>query len=66
MKNIRVFILFFLASLLSCNNNDDNRKRLKDIMEKYAFSAIKSEWWHYDLKNYKKYPILDISFEDIL
>ena len=43
-----------------------NRKRLKDIMEKYSFSAIKSEWWHYDLKNYQNYPILDISFEDIL
>ena len=42
-----------------------NRKRLKDIMEKYSFSAIKSEWWHYDLKNYQNYPILDISFDDI-
>jgi zinc D-Ala-D-Ala dipeptidase len=42
-----------------------NRKRLKDIMEKYGFSAIKSEWWHYDLKNYKEYPILNLSFEQI-
>jgi len=42
-----------------------NRRRLKDIMEKYGFSAIKSEWWHYDLKNYQKYPILDISFDEI-
>ena len=31
-----------------------NRRRLKDIMEEYGFSAIKSEWWHYDLKNYQK------------
>ncbi len=42
-----------------------NRSRLKDIMEKYGFSAIKSEWWYYDLKSYQKYPILDISFDDI-
>jgi D-alanyl-D-alanine dipeptidase len=42
-----------------------NRKRLKDIMEKYGFSAIKSEWWHYDLKNYQEYPILNLSFEEI-
>lgn len=42
-----------------------NRRRLKDIMEEYGFSAIKSEWWHYDLKNYQKYPILDISFDEI-
>jgi D-alanyl-D-alanine dipeptidase len=42
-----------------------NRALLKNIMEKYGFSAIKSEWWHYDLKNYKQYPILDLSFEEI-
>ena len=42
-----------------------NRRRLKDIMEKYGFSAIKSEWWHYDLRNYQKYPILDISIDEI-
>ncbi len=42
-----------------------NRELLRTIMEKYGFTPIKSEWWHYDLKNYKKYPILNVSFKDI-
>lgn len=43
----------------------NNRQLLKNIMEKYGFTAIKSEWWHYDLQNYQKYPILNISFDEI-
>lgn len=43
----------------------ENRALLKSMMEAYGFTAIKSEWWHYDLKNYQKYPILDLSFEEI-
>lgn len=40
-----------------------NRWILKTIMEKYGFSPISSEWWHYDFKGWKKYKVLDISFE---
>ena len=42
-----------------------NRSRLKQIMIKYGFTPIRSEWWHYNLKNYEQYPILDISFKEI-
>ena len=42
-----------------------NRKILKTIMEKYGFVHLKSEWWHYDLKNYADYPVVDYSFEEI-
>jgi len=42
-----------------------NRWILKSIMEKYGFSAIDSEWWHYDLKGWEIYPVTDLSFEDI-
>lgn len=42
-----------------------NRWILKTIMEKYGFSPIKTEWWHYDLKGWKDFPIEDISFEEI-
>ena len=31
MKIIRVFILFLLAGLLSCNSNDDSHIRLVDM-----------------------------------
>ncbi len=43
----------------------ENRRLLKEIMEKYGFLPLNSEWWHYDLKNYQQYPILDKSFEEI-
>jgi zinc D-Ala-D-Ala dipeptidase len=42
-----------------------NRKLLKDIMEKYGFKMFETEWWHYswpDEKNY--YEAMDISFAD--
>ena len=42
-----------------------NRAVLKQIMEKYGFIAIKTEWWHYDINNYRDYPILDLSFDEI-
>ena len=43
----------------------ENRVLLRDIMIKYGFTTIRTEWWHFDLKNYQKYPILDKSFEEI-
>ena len=42
-----------------------NRKLLKDVMEKYGFVKFDTEWWHYswpDEKNY--YDAMDISFSD--
>ncbi|MFT3933430.1 MAG: M15 family metallopeptidase [Chitinophagaceae bacterium] len=42
-----------------------NRKMLKDIMEKYGFKMFDTEWWHYswpDEKNY--YECMDIPFAD--
>ena len=42
-----------------------NRKLLRTIMEKYRFVSLNSEWWHYDLKNYAEYPVVDYSFEEI-
>jgi D-alanyl-D-alanine dipeptidase len=43
----------------------ENRRILREIMVKYGFLPLNSEWWHYDLKNYQQYPILDKSFEEI-
>ena len=42
-----------------------NRKILKDVMEKNGFKMFDTEWWHYswpDEKNY--YEAMDISFSD--
>lgn len=42
-----------------------NRAMLRNIMEKYGFTAYQNEWWHYDLADYQSYPILDVSFAEI-
>jgi zinc D-Ala-D-Ala dipeptidase len=42
-----------------------NREFLKEIMFKHGFTGIKCEWWHFDYKDWKKYPPLDIQFTDL-
>lgn len=37
-----------------------NRQILIETMKKFGFIPNKSEWWHFDYKDWKKYPILDI------
>ncbi len=36
-----------------------HRKLLKETMEKYGFKTIRTEWWHYNFKENKKYKISD-------
>lgn len=40
-----------------------NRELLAKIMIENGFKRIKTEWWHFDNKDYKKYPLLDTKFE---
>ena len=35
----------------------ENRKLLKSVMENNGFKSLATEWWHYDFKFAKKYPI---------
>jgi len=41
------------------------REALRDAMESEGFTVYEFEWWHYDYKDWKKYPILDIGFDQI-
>jgi TonB family protein len=43
-----------------------NRETLRAAMEAEGFTVYEFEWWHFDYKDYKKYPILNLRFEDIL
>ena len=43
----------------------DNRTLLRTTMEKHGFTALSTEWWHYYLKDYKQYPLMDIPFSNI-
>lgn len=35
-----------------------NRQKLKQLMQKHGFSAIRSEWWHYNYRG-KRYELAD-------
>ena len=42
-----------------------NRELLKTTMEKYGFKVIRSEWWHFDYKDWQSYPSLDIPISQL-
>lgn len=47
----------------------DEQRRLRDLlrsaMESEGFVVYQPEWWHYDYKDWKEYPILNIDFSEI-
>ena len=43
----------------------DNRRTLEEAMEKEGFTGLKSEWWHFDDTDAKKYPVLDLPFSSV-
>lgn len=47
----------------------EEQRRLRDMlraaMEAQGFAVYEPEWWHYDYKDWKEYPILNISFSEI-
>ena len=44
----------------------ENRRLLQGAMVKHGFSVIKSEWWHFNDKNIKSYPVMDIPLEQFV
>jgi len=43
-----------------------NRDYLIKVMKEEGFTVHPNEWWHYDYKDCKEYPILDIPIEKVL
>src|ERR1700728_4411606 len=41
------------------------RLLLRQAMEKQGFAVIPKEWWHFDYKDWKQYPIQNRKFEDL-
>lgn len=41
-------------------NIQTNRKQLKEIMEQCGFEQLSTEWWHFDFKGSRKFPVLDL------
>mgnify|MGYP005624441659 CR=1 FL=1 len=42
-----------------------NRELLKKVMRMHGFVTITTEWWHFNDKNWRRYLLLDIGFEDL-
>lgn len=42
-----------------------NRRKLADVMTRHGFEAYPYEWWHFDLKDWKRYPVLDVGIEKL-
>jgi len=41
------------------------REILRSAMEAEGFAVYEPEWWHYDFKDWKEYPILNVPFSKI-
>jgi D-alanyl-D-alanine dipeptidase len=41
------------------------RALLRSAMEKQGFAVNPDEWWHFDYKDWKQYPIQNVKFEDL-
>jgi len=42
-----------------------NRSRLREVMSKYGFEPLASEWWHYDFRGWERFEVMDISLSEI-
>jgi len=43
----------------------ERRAVLREAMEKEGFTVYPQEWWHFDYKDWKQYPIMNVKFEDL-
>ena len=42
-----------------------HRELLRRAMEEEGFSVYEAEWWHFDYKDWRNYPILNRTFEEL-
>jgi D-alanyl-D-alanine dipeptidase len=43
----------------------ERRDRLRREMERQGFRVFASEWWHFDHRDWRRYPILNVPFEAV-
>jgi D-alanyl-D-alanine dipeptidase len=43
-----------------------HRALLRRVLEAEGFTVNPSEWWHFDYRDWQRYPILNRTFEDLL
>lgn len=43
-----------------------HRRLLRDAMESEGFTVFEAEWWHFDYKDWQKYPIGNVPFDKLM
>jgi serine beta-lactamase-like protein LACTB len=43
-----------------------HRDLLRETMEAEGFSVFPLEWWHFDYRDWRSYPILNVPFEEVI
>jgi serine beta-lactamase-like protein LACTB len=41
------------------------RDLLRRVMESEGFTVYSEEWWHFDYKDWREYPIMNVTFEHL-
>jgi D-alanyl-D-alanine dipeptidase/CubicO group peptidase (beta-lactamase class C family) len=41
-----------------------HREKLRAAMEANGFNVYEAEWWHFDFRDWKKYPVLNVALSD--
>ena len=42
-----------------------NRAVLREVMSKHGFEPLPSEWWHYDLRGWQRFELMDVGLEEL-
>ncbi len=42
-----------------------HRDLLRSVMEQQGFEVYEFEWWHFDYKDWRRYPVLNLTFDQI-
>lgn len=50
----------------STKKSQENREMLRQIMMRHGFEPFATEWWHYDFKDWQKFELMDIPFQELL
>jgi serine beta-lactamase-like protein LACTB len=43
-----------------------HRDLLRSAMEAEGFDVYEAEWWHFDYREWRHYPVMNVSFEDLV
>jgi zinc D-Ala-D-Ala dipeptidase len=44
----------------------EHRELLREVMERFGFTVLPSEWWHFDFNGWEGYELMDIPFKQLL